>query len=86
MIWMATGGLQNLSYKKLLPILEREIILIPDQGCADLWRAKIKGFNGFERAKITIVNLTQMFSEACENQGADLGDLLTFHFNRLNLR
>jgi len=74
--WMATGGIQNLSYEKLQPIIEREIILIPDQGCADLWRTKIDSFNSSHRAKIKIPDITRLYPENCKIQGADLGDLL----------
>lgn len=41
-IWMATGGVSNLSSKYLEPLKNREIILFPDIGAYNLWREKIK--------------------------------------------
>ena len=40
-IWMATGGLNNLKEKLLLPLKGRNIILFPDAGCYNIWKDKI---------------------------------------------
>ncbi|MEY4835544.1 DUF6371 domain-containing protein [Flavobacterium sp.] len=41
-IWMATGGISNLSSKYLEPLKNRKIILFPDIGAYDLWMEKTK--------------------------------------------
>jgi hypothetical protein len=41
-IWMATGGISNLSLKYLEPLKNRKIILFPDIGAYNLWMEKTK--------------------------------------------
>jgi len=41
-IWLAVGSCQNLSFKMLTQIQNRDIILYPDAGKYELWKSKIK--------------------------------------------
>ena len=45
--WLATGGLCNLNRARIQSIGQREIILLPDAGCADKWAEKAKGTDAF---------------------------------------
>ncbi|MDA3894223.1 MAG: DUF6371 domain-containing protein [Salinivirgaceae bacterium] len=44
-IWLATGGLSNLSKEKLKGLGLHQIVLFPDSGCVEQWQAKVKGLN-----------------------------------------
>jgi len=65
-IWLATGGLSNLSKAKLTGLGFRKIVLFPDSGCALKWKEKVK-----ENAKIVV-------SEEFEKhpKGTDLADII----------
>lgn len=39
-LWLATGGLQNLTYQRLYPIRKRKVTLYPDLGAYDAWAGK----------------------------------------------
>ncbi|MBZ9627432.1 DUF6371 domain-containing protein [Psychroflexus sp. CAK1W] len=41
-LWLAIGSCQNLTYKMLSEIKNRDIILFPDAGKYELWRSKIQ--------------------------------------------
>ena len=40
-IWLATGGLANLKGETCRPLKNRRVILFPDAGCLEKWRAKL---------------------------------------------
>lgn len=44
-IWLATGGISNLSKNKVTGLGYRKVVLFPDSGCADKWRSKVKEVN-----------------------------------------
>jgi hypothetical protein len=41
-IWLATGGIQNLTYQKLYPLRKRKVTLYPDLGAYDVWASKMQ--------------------------------------------
>lgn len=46
-IWMATGGISNLSYDKIKVLKGRGVILFPDIGAYNLWFEKAKYLNAW---------------------------------------
>lgn len=40
-IWLATGGLANLKWETCRPLKNRRVILFPDAGCLEKWKAKL---------------------------------------------
>ena len=43
-IWMATGGVGNLSYERLKPLKNKKIVLFPDLDAYDIWLEKANYF------------------------------------------
>lgn len=64
-IWLATGGLSNLSKNKVSGLGFRKVVLFPDSGCAAKWKVKVKGLKNI------------VVSEAIERYpiGYDLADI-----------
>ena len=79
-IWLATGGIGNLTYNKLKSLKGRNIILFPDLGAFDLWDSKVnylkKWFN------ISISNYLEInASETDKELKFDIADYLTQNKN-----
>jgi hypothetical protein len=53
-IWMATGGISNLSYDKIKVLKGRSIVLFPDLGAYNLWFEKAESFKSM--FNITVSN------------------------------
>lgn len=73
-LWMATGGLSNINYMKLKPIMGRKIIFFPDLGAFDKWKVKANDLikQGFQ-IKLSNV-LEENATEEARNDGYDLAD------------
>ncbi len=75
-IWMATGGLSNLSLDKFEPLRYRKLILYPDLNAFDKWQDKIQDLKALN-CQIKISNLLEAMASTKEkNQGYDLADYL----------
>lgn len=76
--WLASGGLNNLSYEKIKELQASRIVFIPDLGCFQIWRKKIKEI--FEQLPLaTYIDIINISSYATSNdiaQGYDIADLL----------
>jgi hypothetical protein len=79
-IWLATGGLQNLSQKRCESLKGRNVVLFPDVNCLEKWQEKAEKLSGF--ASLTVSELLeQEATEAERIEGLDLADyLLRFNY------
>lgn len=84
-VWLATGGLQNLSPARCHVLAGRMVTLFPDLNALEKWEVKAGNLNGF--ASLTISDLLE--KRACQSekeQGLDLADyLLRFDFKEFAL-
>lgn len=46
LVWMATGGISNLTYERLIALSGRNLILFPDMGAYNLWCEKANSLKG----------------------------------------
>jgi hypothetical protein len=83
-IWLATGGLQNLSQKRCNSLKGRNVILFPDVNCLEKWQEKAKDLKSLE--SLTISNLLERKATEAERQdGLDLADyLIRFNLNEFH--
>ena len=67
-VWMACGGVENLSNEKLKPIIEhrRRIILYPDRDGIDRWRAKQENLR-YDRMAINVQAVTKWW-KPCDGE------------------
>ena len=77
--WLATGGISNLKKTLLEPIMDREIILFPDQGAYDIWDEKASR-----------IGLNYKISNECESYYEDglIGakdDIADYYLNNFKL-
>ena len=82
-VWMACGGLENLSREKLKPIIDqhRRIILYPDRDGIEKWRQKAEALH-YDRLTIDVRPVTEWWTEEDGNK-ADIADVvLRFVRNR----
>lgn len=75
-VWMACGGVENLSNEKLKPIIEqqRRIILYPDRDGIDRWRAKQANLR-YDRMAINELAVTKWW-KPCDGEKADIADVI----------
>lgn len=75
-LWMATGGMQNLSKEKLQPLIEqkRHIVCYPDIDGIDKWQERCKQI-GYDRM-IVNAELMQRIHTSEDGEKADLADIL----------
>lgn len=71
-IWLATGGLQNLTRSKLYPLRRRKVVLYPDLGAFDKWKEKAQDLAIDVEISTTIESMTGLLPT-----GFDMGDLHT---------
>ena len=72
-IWLATGGLLNLSEEKLFVLKNRKVKLFPDLKAFDVWQEKV---NLLSNCSISDY-LERECTPAQREQGADLADYIT---------
>ena len=75
-VWMACGGLENLTRERLQPIIEqgRKIVLYPDRDGVDRWQAKANTI-GYNRI---VVDARPVFEwwRPCDGEKADIADIV----------
>lgn len=75
-LWMATGGMQNLTREKLLPLIEqgRHIILYPDIDGIDKWKDRCAQI-GYDRMMVNEDMMRRIHTDE-DGSKADLADIL----------
>ena len=75
-IWMACGGVENLSREKLAPIIKerRRIIVYPDRDAITKWREKVNGIH-YDRMTVN-VQAVQDWWMPCDGEKADIADVV----------
>ena len=72
-VWLASGGLTNITENKLECVLNKNVTLYPDNGAFDKWKEKADMFN---------FNISSLLEEK-GSDGQDIADLLLLHKNSL---
>lgn len=76
-LWMATGGLQNLSATKLKPLVGRKVFAFPDLGAEESWQEKVTGIREVLAIDIEVQGFLREFATAQEIcEGLDLEDYI----------
>ena len=70
-LWLATGGLCNLSVEKIWPIRGRDIRLYPDLGCYDKWLIKAKEISLKTGCRIAVDATLENNNEKCNLKDGD---------------
>lgn len=75
-LWMACGGLENISFDKLSPIIAegRRIILYPDRDGIDKWRQKVSALN-YNNIEVDAKPVTEWW-KPCDGEKADIADVI----------
>ena len=75
-VWMACGGLENLSREKLKPLIDqgRRIILYPDRDGIDKWRIKAEQLH-YDRVTVDDNPVTKWW-KPCDGDKADIADVM----------
>jgi hypothetical protein len=81
-IWLATGGLGNLTFEKLKPLTSRKIVLFPDLGALKLWQEKAKYLGQWY--DITISDYLEL--NATEDEKANKYDIADYLLKNNNLK
>ena len=92
-LFMATGGLMNLTKEKLKPLENREIILMPDlspidskNSAFDYWKTKSEKFSNELNCLISISNLLEENASIQQrNLQLDLGDFIIEEINEKSI-
>jgi len=79
MIWLATGGLNNLNTNRCKVLKGRKIILFPDLGAEEIWEQKCKDIPELHKAKISRWLIDRASPEDIE-KGLDLGDWIVRYY------
>jgi len=75
-IFVATGGKQNLNAIKLIPLANRNVIFYPDLGAFDEWNDKVNTFKKmFKSVKVSDI-LENIATVKERNKGFDIADYL----------
>jgi hypothetical protein len=69
-VWLATGGLSNLTVEKLQPLQGRNVLLVPDVGAEDKWQQVAHSIDNCK-----LCTLQQMFGINV-TEGSDIADYL----------
>lgn len=73
LVWIAVGSLMNLKASLIAPLKGRKIILYPDLGAFDKWKAKAKEFSGFANFAVSDI-LERISTDEEKKQGLDIAD------------
>lgn len=84
-IWMATGGIANLTYEKIRVLSKRAIVLFPDLGAYNLWFDKVKNFKS--NLNICVSDYLEKYSTIQDKENKyDLADyLISFDVNSFGI-
>jgi hypothetical protein len=74
-IWLACGSLNNLNEAKTLMLKGRNVVLIPDLNCYDLWNNKIPQLTSLASFRTSTL-LRDKATETEKKQGLDIADYL----------
>lgn len=76
-IWMATGGINNLSPEKLRCLEGRKVVFWPDLGAYDKWAAKMNEIKGQVKCDLDISDVLEVNAPEEDRQnGLDIADYL----------
>jgi hypothetical protein len=78
LIWLATGGIGNLTKDKLKPLSDRKVILFPDLNAYDTWKDKLKKNGGFSNVSISKYLEENATAEELKAK-YDLADFILMH-------
>ena len=81
-VWMACGGLENLTPEKLSPLLSRHIVLYPDRDGIDKWKAKKEALRVLN-IEIDDTPVTKWWRED-DGPKADIADVIIRNLNERN--
>ena len=83
-VWLACGGLENLSRDKLAPIIEqhRRIVLYPDRDGIEKWNIKAEQLH-YDRLTIDTTPVTKWW-KTCDGEKADIADVVIRMINESN--
>ena len=75
-VWMACGGLENLTRARLQPLIDqrRNIIVYPDRDGVEKWRVKVEQLH-YDRIMVDDVPVTKWWRE-CDGPKADIADVV----------
>lgn len=75
-VWMACGGLENLTREKLMPIIEqgRRIVLYPDRDGIEKWKAKAEQL-GYDKVTVDVRPVTEWWRPE-DGEKADIADVV----------
>lgn len=77
LIWLSTGGLNNISYEKFEVLRNRKIVLFPDAGCYEKWNMDIRRISHITNSQVKISDLIEKSATPVERtNGYDLADYL----------
>jgi hypothetical protein len=74
-IWLATGGIANLSYERMKVLRNRKVVLFPDLGAFDLWSQKAEEFKKWLDIRVSDY-LEKIATSEEREQKLDLADYL----------
>ena len=74
-IWLAVGSLTNLSRKRCLVLLNRDVVLFPDLNGFEKWKEKANQLPGFNSLTVSDL-LERKATDAERKKGLDLADYL----------
>ncbi len=78
-VWMACGGLENLTRERMQPIIEqgRKIVLYPDRDGVERWQAKANSI-GYNRIVVDARPVREWW-KPCDGEKADIADVVVRH-------
>ncbi len=79
MVWLATGGLNNLNAERCQVLKGRKVILFPDLGAEDIWEKKAAEIPELAHAQISLWLRERAGQEDIE-RGLDLGDWVVRYY------
>lgn len=92
LIWMATGGAQNLNARLLKPLTDRKVILFPDVNQFEVWSKKVKYIEKqlVDEYQLTIdITVSDLLegraTPKMKENGADLADILIKRYSKIEL-
>lgn len=80
-IWLATGGLQNISQEKFNILKHKDVVFIPDLKCFDKWVEKVEKLKCNKKFRVSNC-LELIANDEQKEKGLDLCD---FILNRINI-
>lgn len=79
MVWLATGGLNNLNAERCRVLKGRKVILFPDLGAEEIWEKKAAEIPALAHARISLWLRERAGQEDIE-RGLDLGDWVVRYY------